>query len=159
MPQTAEHQAFTETTRVNYPPAWDTTTGPTVTRSFEGFVLPHYSVPWAVPVEQPQGGGADVSLVLDHIRESYQNVGTAIDDFPAVPITASMRFPAPIIEAHARNQGGPLILYLIVGMILGAILCGVGALLHLELTSRRGVLRRVRGRRREVRTSHTDPAA
>jgi hypothetical protein len=99
--QAASYQAFTETERVEYPPAWDALSGPTVTRTFEGTVAPYAAVPGAVPVQQAQSVGADIAPLLAQVRESYRNVMPAIEAFPTTTV---------ILEARAhpaeRDLGG-----------------------------------------------------
>lgn len=157
MPQ-SEHVSFTETLRTNYPPAWDTTVGPTVTRTVTGTV-PNYAVPWAVPVQQIESGGADVSPMLVGIRERYRQIAEEPRIYPMAFSTGSsvgtLVGAPPRAEKAAQpfNYAEVVLLGLVVGL-------AAGFFVH-WLTSRAERARRVARRRRRrdrAEAGRTQPA-
>lgn len=121
-------QAITETWRTEYPPTWDPTTGPTVTREVRSFgpangTRGEYGIPWAQPFQYPQSPGADVSPYLSRLRQGYQDIrATTVVPEYVVGMTA-----APVV---VRNEG-----MLVPGFaaFLGTV---VALVLHRALTSR-----------------------
>ena len=101
--QRPSYQAFTETETVQHPAAWDTLSGPTVIRRFEGTVTPYGAVPGAVPFQQAQSGGADIAPLLAHIRQSYRDVQATVDEFPSYSIA--------VVEARAHPAERDLAYY------------------------------------------------
>lgn len=128
-------QAFTETVRTEYPPAWDPTTGPTVTREVRSFGPANGTwgwgqngVPWAQPVQYPQSPGADISPYLMRLRQGYQDIRatTVIPDY-VVGLTA-----APVVRRDVEWSPGVMAF---VGTLLALVL-------HRALTSAARRLRR-----------------
>lgn len=101
-------QGFTETVRTEYPPAWDPTTGPTVTREIRSFgpangTWGQNRVPWAEPVQYPQSPGADISPYLMRLRERYQDIRatTVIPSYvvglPAAPVRRDVEWSPAVM--------------------------------------------------------------
>lgn len=127
-------QAFTETWRTEYPPAWDTTTGPTVTRTVNGVgyapsIGGQNSVPWSEPVQYPQSPGADVSPYLSSLRKQYQEIGDTVQ-VPGYVVGLTR-------PDHGEQAWGPIFLAAFVGTFAAMVL-------HRSLTSAASWFRRPR---------------